>query len=100
MEVRGAQNIHSLDGTKHHPDVTPGRVDLFPWSLCTSLPLPSSTRSARAAGFARKCAHPEPPLRSTGGCLGGLPIGVDVDMMAVGQTLLAARTLLGGGHRK
>ena len=22
MEVRGAQNIHSLDGTKHHPFVT------------------------------------------------------------------------------
>ena len=24
MEVRGAQNIHSLDETKHHPFVTPG----------------------------------------------------------------------------
>ena len=24
MEVRGAQNIHSLKGTKNHPFVTPG----------------------------------------------------------------------------
>ena len=24
MEVRGAQNIHSQDGTKNHPFVTPG----------------------------------------------------------------------------
>ena len=24
MEVKGAQLLHSLDGTKHHPFVTPG----------------------------------------------------------------------------
>ena len=29
MEVRGAQLLHSLDGTKHHPFVTPG-IRLFP----------------------------------------------------------------------
>ena len=41
MEVRGAQLLHSLDGTKHHPFVTPGcsffieeKIMIVPMPLC------------------------------------------------------------------
>ena len=31
LEVRGAQLLHSLDGTKHHP------VERDPWHICSEL---------------------------------------------------------------